>query len=166
MNIFILHNNIEENVKMYCDQHVRKMIIETAQLLSFVHHKFPSDDIDINQIYKNSKSHSNHPCTIWTQSSINNYKYLSLLGKYLGIEYTYRFGKIHATEKVIEYLSNNIPNLPNIPMTTFALTMPEIYQDKSDVVGSYRTFYINEKQVFKRGPATWTKRKKPKFLIN
>ena len=34
MNIFMLHEDPEENVKLHCDKHVVKMILEYAQMLS------------------------------------------------------------------------------------------------------------------------------------
>ena len=33
MNIFILDNDIEQCARYHCDQHVGKMILESAQLL-------------------------------------------------------------------------------------------------------------------------------------
>lgn len=172
MNIFILHKNPKTNAKYYCDQHVRKMILETAQLLSFAHYRSPSR-AKKDKIYKDSKSHGMHPCAIWVRQSSDNYNYLCKIGLALCREYTHRFGKIHKTQAVLKYLSLRRPELPLIPITPFALAMPKEYQFISkienktvfrDAVKSYRRYYKAEKLEFKRGPATWTNRKKPPFL--
>lgn len=173
MNIFILHKDIKTNTQFYCDQHVRKMILETAQLLSFAQYE-TDNKIKYPRIYKDSKSHHNHPCAKWLYRSKDNYKYLAKLGMALCKEYTFRFGKIHKTQKVMEYLKSHVPPLPDIGMTPFELCMPKEYhfislvKDKTvfrDAIKSYKRYYRVEKQTFKRGPAIWTKRDKPDFLI-
>ena len=173
MNIFILHKDPKQNVKLYCDQHVRKMILETAQLLSFAHYHHHSR-AKKEKIYKDSKSHTNHPCALWVRESWANYDYLCKLGMALCKEYTYRWGKIHKTETVLKYLSKIRPVLPLTSLTPFNLCMPKEYhfiskiENKTvfrDAIKSYRRYYKAEKQTFKNGPATWTKRNKPEFLI-
>jgi hypothetical protein len=51
MNIFILHKNPKTGAKYHSDQHVRKMILETAQLLSFAHYRHYSR-AKLGKIYK------------------------------------------------------------------------------------------------------------------
>ena len=80
MNIFYLDSDIELNAKYHNDKHVVKMILESAQLLCGVHWY-----LGRSAPYK--FSHKNHPCSIWTRSSINNYNYLCKLGKALCKEY-------------------------------------------------------------------------------
>lgn len=93
MNIFILHKNPKISAKYHSDQHVRKMILETAQLLSFAHYRHYSR-AKLGKIYKDSKSHTNHPCAKWVRESWANYNYLCKLGLALCREYTFRFGKV------------------------------------------------------------------------
>lgn len=171
MNIFILHKDIQQNAQYHSDQHVRKMILETAQLLSFCLHRFGAKEgFKKDKIYKYSKSHGEHPCAKWVYESTKNYRYLANLGIHLCIEYNYRFGKVHATTEVMRYLAARIPNIPKPPLTPFALVMPTTYQriDKIEnkrvfrnAVKSYRNYYNHEKHTFKNGPATWTNREIP-----
>ena len=88
------------------------MIVETAQMLSNCHEE--------GLRYKHT--HINHPCSIWARESIENYIWLCELGINLCSEYMFRYGKIHKTEKILVWLSNNIPaNLERKGLTKFAL---------------------------------------------
>ena len=71
MNIFYLHKDPRICAQMYCDKHVVKMIIESAQMLCTTHHI-----LGAAAPYK--KIHVNHPCTVWTRESIDNYNWLKL----------------------------------------------------------------------------------------
>ena len=110
MNIFFLSINPEVCAIMHCDKHVRKMILEYAQMLCTAHH--------VCGRYKNPKlykiSFKNNPCTVWARTSSGNYLYLYILFINLCKEYTRRFGKIHATETQLEYCLSFIPiYIPN-----------------------------------------------------
>ena len=65
MNIFVLDNDPFKAAEYQCDKHVVKMVLETAQLLCSAHETAP---------YK--RTHYNHPCAIWTRSSLSNYMWL------------------------------------------------------------------------------------------
>ena len=114
MNIFYLHEDPEISAKMHCDKHVVKMIIEYAQLMSTAHRildgdeyegktkigrrirrwKHPNKNIE-NTIYK--ASHINHPSAVWARTSVANYVWLYNLFEKLCDEYTFRYGKTHAS---------------------------------------------------------------------
>ena len=146
----------------HCDKHVVKMIIETAQLLYTSHWVLSPTKIP-EFAYK--KSHVNHPSAIWVRESIENYDWLSELGMELCYEYTHRYGKIHKTQKHIEWLIRNPPfNIPDIPMTSLRLAMPDEYK-KEDPVEAYRIFY-RESKFKQRGIVTYRKRDWPEFLIS
>lgn len=102
MNIFVLDENPQVAAKMHNDKHVVKMILESAQLLCGVHHM--TDPLTTEQVpYK--LSHKNHPCSIWARQCVENYIWLCDLGLSLCEEYTYRYGKRHKSQDVIEWLS-------------------------------------------------------------
>lgn len=148
MNIFVLDQDQKKAAEYHCNKHVVKMIVETAQLLSFIHHLSGSG---MDWMYKLSKTHSKHPCTIWTLKSLDNYIWLCNLGLSLCSEYTYRYGKVHKTEEKILQFLNFLPHIPNIGLTEFALAMPLDYVNKrSDIfetaIDSYRKYYIEDKQ--------------------
>ena len=90
MNIFILDNDPVKAAQQQCDKHVVKMIVESAQMLSTAHrmldghvelrpsksgkrmvkHYILNDKRD-DILYK--AVHYNHPCTVWTMESHENY---------------------------------------------------------------------------------------------
>jgi hypothetical protein len=159
MNIFYLHNNPEICAQYHLDKHVVKMILETAQLLYSVHWilntKLPSD------AYK--KTHINHPCSIWTRTSVDNYIWLCELGKELCKEYTFRYGKIHKTQRHIEWLLINIPCLPKLGFTEPYQAMPQEYKVLNNSIEGYRNFYIKNK-ILERGINKFTKRIIPNWI--
>jgi hypothetical protein len=156
MNIFFLDENPTLSAQYHVDKHVVKMILETAQLLCGVHHMTVHDTIhDTGQVpYK--LSHKNHPCSIWCRESLSNYLYLCELGLELSKEYTYRYGKRHKSQDVIEWCLINKPNIPDIEFTDPAKAMPDEFKVDS-VVESYRNYYIGAKSNL----AAWKNREKP-----
>jgi len=154
MNIFLLDTDTKKCAQYHCDKHVVKMILETAQLLCGVHHM-------TNQIteapYK--LSHRNHPCSIWARESLSNYLYLCELGLELCKEYTYRYGKRHKSQEVIEWCLINKPNISDKEFTEPARAMPDEYKSNC-VVESYRNYYMGEKSKI----AVWKNRETPEWF--
>jgi hypothetical protein len=154
MNIFFLDWDTKKCAEYHCDKHVVKMILETAQLLCTVHHV---SDTQIEIPYR--IVHKNHPCSIWSRTSLSNYLYLSELGLELGNEYTFRYGKKHKSSEIIEWSILNKPNIPDIGFTSPPLAMPEQYKE-TDPIQSYRNYYMGEKLKF----ANWKNRDIPHWL--
>jgi hypothetical protein len=152
MNIFVLNDNPTIAAKEHCDQHVVKMPLETAQMLSTVLHQY-----GINGLYK--PCFQKHPCTIWTGVNRSNFRWLCKLGLELCAEYTRRYGKIHKSQTVIEQAYQFVDLLPTGKLTPFALAMPIQYQFSKSAVVSYRCYYVGEKKKF----ATY-KTKQPRWF--
>jgi hypothetical protein len=131
------------------------MILETAQLLCGVHHM--TDQVTDQVPYK--LSHKNHPCAIWSRESLSNYLYLCDLGLELCREYTYRYGKRHKSQDVIEWCIVNKPNIVDKGFTEPARAMPDEYKVDS-IVESYRNYYIGEKSKI----AVWKNREIPEWF--
>jgi hypothetical protein len=142
MNIFILHLNPKTCAQMHLDKHVVKMILETCQMLCAVWHVTDPNHEIYTPPYK--LAHKNHPCSIWVRESLSNYKWLCELGLELCLEYTYRYGKTHASEKHIRVLAEQTPPIPDLGFTKPAQAMPDMYKDK-DPVEAYRHYYFFEK---------------------
>lgn len=157
MNIFFLDENPTLSAQYHVDKHVVKMILETAQLLCSVHHV--TEQVTEQVPYK--LSHKNHPCAVWARQSLSNYLYLCELGLELCKEYTYRYGKRHKSQDVIEWCLINKPNIPDVGFTEPAKAMPDEYKVKS-VVESYRNYYMGAKSGF----AVWKNREKPSWFKN
>lgn len=152
MNIFILDMDVCKCVEYYIDKHVIKMILESAQMLCTAHWIAGS-----RAPYK--KTHYNHPCAKWTRESLSNYKWLCKLALQICKEFTYRRGKIHKTQYVIEWCIENLPNIEDKGLTKFVLAMPNQYKCECPVE-SYRRYYVGEK----RKIASYTKRNWPEFF--
>jgi len=153
MNIFVLDESPSTSAQMQCDKHVVKMILETAQMLCTVAH---SQGFDAP--YR--ATHKNHPCTVWTGQSKQNWNWLIEHGLALCEEYTGRYGKIHKSQQHIEWCRSLDIDLPQVGLLSFAQAMPSQYKNKCAVT-AYRAYYRGEKATF----ATW-KRNKPNWWTN
>ena len=156
MNIFFLDYDPKKCAQYHNDKHVVKMILETAQLLCGVHHTISNETTNIP--YK--LSHKNHPCAIWSRESLSNYLYLCDLGLELCKEYTYRYGKRHKSQEVIEWCITNLPNISDKDFTTPPKAMPDEYK-VNDVIESYRNYYRGAKKDF----AKWKNREIPEWFL-
>ena len=155
MNIFVLDWDVKKCAEFHNDKHVVKMILENAQLLCGVHHM--THQVTHQVPYK--LSHKNHPCSIWARESLTNYLWLCELGLELSKEYTYRYGRRHKSQDVIEWCIENKPNIQDEGFTEPARAMPEQYKVKS-VVESYRNYYNGEKVSFSK----WKNRQTPTWF--
>lgn len=164
MNVFILDYDVSRIPELMCDQHVVKMILETAQLLCSAHHIVDPGNTEIP--YK--LTHKNHPCAVWTRQSVFNYSFLVSLGEELCKEYTYRFHRTHKTQQHIEWLRLNVPNLPSTDFSTPPQCVGTTSK-RSCIVEAYRQYYINKYMSWrwnKRRRMRFTKRDVPQFLLD
>jgi len=152
MNIFYLDKEPKLCAQYHVDKHVVKMILETAQLLSTTHWVLGGEGP-----YK--QTHKNHPSAIWARSNKSNYTWLCELGMELCKEYTHRYGKTHKTQQHIEWLSTNIPNIPDGKFTQPTLAMPEQYKSE-DHIKSYQLYYVKDKSHLH----SWKNRETPEFI--
>jgi hypothetical protein len=154
MNIFFLDFDTKKCAEYHCDKHVVKMILETAQLLCGSHWVTGGE-----APYK--LSHKNHPCAIWVRESLSNYLYLCDLGLELCKEYTYRYGKRHKSQDIIEWCLINKPNIHDVDFTTPPLAMGDEFKIDNDVIESYRNYYREAKKKFVK----WKCRPIPDWFI-
>ena len=134
MNLFVTDLSPVVSAKNHCNVHLRKMIVETAQLLSTAH--IVCDGVQV--AYK--KTHHNHPCAVWVRASTDNYLWAWQLLLAMCSEYRYRFDKPHLTETHLQAL-RMIPTMPSIGLTPFAMAMPE-HLRSDDVCASYRRYLL------------------------
>jgi len=157
MNIFALSRNVKACARFHCDQHVVKMPVETAQLLSTALHCHDQErwaELNASGLaYK--PTHFNHPCAVWARECVNNYLWLGALGRELCAEYWFRFARerqrTHKSATVLDALIANAPRLPRLPcITPFPMVMPQEYVVGHDPVASYRNYYRLHKASFAR----------------
>ena len=182
MNIFCIDSDPVKAAQMLCDKHAGgKMVVESGQMLSTAHRMLdgmkhqrasksgkrtvdywihPDKTLD-KTLYK--AVHYNHPCTVWTMQSSNNYIWHYIHFISLCNEYTYRYGKIHKTdEKLRDVLMGTPKNIPIGRMTKQPLAMksnPECMFE--DVVESYRAYYQTKQ---KRFDMVWSRRDVPDWF--
>jgi hypothetical protein len=159
MNIFALDNNPIQAAQWLCDKHVVKMILESAQLLSTAHRVL--DDVPAGSpLYK--KTHENHPCAIWVRESFANYVWLYYHLRALLQEYTYRYGKHHKVEELMDVLIIPPDNIHHsLDQTEFAQAMPEQYKIPGNPIQAYRNYYKHEKLRIAR----YTNRDFPEWML-
>lgn len=100
-------------------------------------------------------SHANHPCARWTRETDANYHWLAQLLRSVLQQYTARYGRVHGTQRVEDFLSRAPRNIRRDTMTPFVQTMPDEYKQE-DAVEAYRDFYAGEKSRFARWTAPST----------
>jgi hypothetical protein len=156
VNIFVLDGDPAKAARMLCDQHVLKMTVESAQILSAAHriHHSPQE----RDVYR--LTHANHPCSRWARRSKQNYEWLLKHWRAQLREYEYRYGREHASGRLQPFLRKAPEGLGDCGLTPFVQAMPERYRAES-AVQAYRDYYIAEKIFCKwrhrRRPPKWYK---------
>ena len=177
MNIFYLHPDPKICAELHNDKHVVKMILEYAQLLSTAHRVL--DGIQSVGVGKTNRkqtryvisderehtlylsTHINHPSAIWVRQSYENYEWLYKLFIAVLDEYTYRYGKIHATARLIDALYTPPTHIPKgVGFTEPTPAMPDEYKVSGNSVRSYINYYLGAKQHL----ASWKKRQIPEWF--
>ena len=158
MNIFYLDTN-PKIVSIYlCDRHCVKMILESAQMLCTAHRILGTDSVsDYLGLYKST--HKNHPCSVWTRASSNNYKWHFKLFTAMLDEYKFRYKRIHACTKLMSPLSEHPYKIPCLNFTAPPQCMPDEYKC-NDTVKAYRNYYKYGKSHI----AEWKFRNRPLFM--
>jgi hypothetical protein len=176
MNIFYLHPEPKICAQQHVDKHCVKMILEYAQLLSTAHRVLDgtlsttlsnsgrkrqtytlSDDRD-DVLY--SATHINHPSAIWVRQSSSNYGWLYRLFGELCNEYTHRYGKIHATQRLDSALMMSPNNITIGDFTEPTPAMPDEYKVAGDSIQSYHNYYNGDKKRM----FSWKKRETPSWV--
>lgn len=176
MNIFYLHEDPRQCAEWMVDKHVVKMILETAQLLSTAHRLLDGvESIDTSSGRKKrvytlnderntifySATHINHPSAVWARQSVENYIWLVDHLFALSDEYTYRYGKRHATMTKMGYDIQSPPhNLKEWDMTPMPSCMDEQYKIGEDPIANYRNYY----KYGKASMHNWKKREAPEWI--
>ena len=181
MNIFYVHSDPKICAQQHVDKHVVKMILEYAQLLSTAHRVLDgSEHTTVSQSGRKKKiwlltdsrdsnlysaTHINHPSAKWARHSEQNYRWLFTLWCELLAEYTYRYGKQHASSRLLTYLARPPKSIKmDEQFCAPWRAMPDEYKfDRSEpdyTVKSYRAYYLCAKtQMLK-----WKNRETPDWV--
>jgi hypothetical protein len=139
---------------MCCDQHVRKMILESCQML--VTARVMAGELPAGTRYTTLRM-KNHPCAVWVREGGLGWLERHMLG--LCAEYEHRFsGVAHATYR---FYFEEVGAL--FAPVAVGLAQPlcvSVERDEGDAVGTYRRYYVQEKARF----ASWTRRAPPRWF--
>lgn len=116
MNIFVLACHPNAAAQLHCDQHVCKMIVETAQMLytyldsigllpAFLEACKGIVDTDGNAIVPYKPTHKHHPCVLWLHGGRSHFHWLGALGMHLCWRYKAIYGKEHKTTQHLTLLN-------------------------------------------------------------
>jgi hypothetical protein len=118
-------------------------------------------DDNRNDILYNA-THINHPSAVWCRESVSNYSWLVDHLFALSAEYTYRYGKKHATMAKLGYEIQSPPfNLKEYDPTPMPSCMDKEYIISDDPVINYRNYY----KVGKTRMHSWKKREVPSWIL-
>ena len=163
MNIFVTDTDPVVCASHHCDKHEAKMILESAQMLCAVHHRYGST---FPNIYK--ETHKNHPCTLWAGENQRNYFWLLDLFYALNRQ---RVARGKATHKSFRDLAHRLEKAPDgLPdaseRTPFAQAMPDQFKCE-DATVAYKRYLLSKRDEWRtRGlDFTYEGREIPHFLM-
>lgn len=183
MNIFYLDKDPIKAAQSHCDQHVSKMILESAQLFSTAaFYLLPSHEyLAIRpRIYK--PSYPSHPCNLWLRESpsLRKLEYLYTLACELdSIRQTQWNSSEHASLPVLKTCYEFLLHSPKIPILEPSWNdppkaMPAIFKHntKLDTVEAYRVYYVSKHRKWlsrsnkhPSGGMTWEGREIPNWFL-
>jgi hypothetical protein len=169
MNIFALSTSPQEAASFHCDQHIHKMILESAQMLSNAARKFyPS--LARGRVYE--KAHENHPCTIWVSSSHSNMAWLCALATSLEEIRLDQGHNPHASMDIVstvkDFLGSTVNPAEHTPFAEAMYPHIRIRQDLT-TVQKYRLYYRKKHVEWKTNTGrgmTYKNRAVPEFLAD
>ena len=141
MNIFVLHEDPERAAQMLCDCHLRKMCVETAQVLSAVMMRKGMELVDDMPKPQNV----NHPVivAIDTNDKIN---WVCYYNSFLHMEYFRRFRNEHAYEELSWEYIHCLATSPCNDCTDLAKCCGDMDVSDMDIVTAYRKYYAEVKK--------------------
>ena len=169
MNIFALHQSPQQSARAHCDQHLHKMILESAQIVSSAFH--------LRQFYvpwAYKPTHLNHPCVRWAAESNHNVVWilevareLENIRQELGCPY-------HSSSEVIKYAYDFLQD--GLPYCRADLAYPRICAMPIEIrtLGGisteekYQEYYRRKNKnwtVLDKRPMTWKNRPIPSFML-
>lgn len=104
MNIFVVSYNPKTCAQALDDLRLRKMVLETAQMLCTVLNLEAGSQVTNYRV-----THAHNPLTKWAKNE-TNWAWLWELGDELGNEYIHRFDSRHASHLIIQGLTFRWPD--------------------------------------------------------
>lgn len=151
MNIFTLSltHSPQESARFHCDQHLHKMILESAQMLSTA---FFHKGIQSPYLYK--PAYPKHPCTLWTIRDPANAYWLCKLATELEVIRQELNHPFHSSSDVIkfclDYLEEDWPNIFNVNPSSYVFAGPAFLalNQTLSVPQKYQAYYLKKAQAW------------------
>lgn len=162
MNIFFSDADPVKAAQNLDDKRVVKMILESAQMLCTA--------LRLNNathLAQYKATHGNHPSNVWCRTTDSNYAWLLAHMIALCDEYSFRYGKVHASEALIPNLRAGQAFIPKGPLTPFAncaarSDMGIDFKWMTDVTSAYKMYLVSRWARDSKFP-NWSKRGQPQF---
>lgn len=182
MNLFYLDHDLDRCAEYHIDDHVGKMQLEAAQLLTttvwvdklfgYTPRKLTKEELGVIRDAKRNEptiddrvftrylpTHINNPCAVWARSSLEHHYWIICYINALNSETVWRGNKSHASCAEANRLPEPV-NLPDNgwtePFRAIGDNLREELKGES-IVDAYRRFYMLDKWPF----AEWKVRGKP-----
>lgn len=151
MNIFVLDESPSIAARMLCDCHLRKMCVETAQILSGVMLRRGMTLLDGMPKPQNI----NHPVIVAAED-ITNTEWVAEYNWALQSEYYYAFGKEHKYSTLVNAYYERFGN-PFAKETpeNLAICCGDLDISGLDIVLAYRKYYIEVKKPQLQSKGLW-----------
>ncbi len=167
LNIFFVHINPTLAAIALPDAHIRKMVVESTQLLANAYHLEravrPPPVTSEGKPYR--PAFLNHPAAKWAVEDFKQWDWLRMHAISLANEFEYRWAQPHATLAALRYMTENLPLawMTNREFYAPPMLMPDEY--KSRIAGHIKSYreYIRRG---KRHLHTWTRRLPPLWLVD
>lgn len=159
MQLFILDRVPTAAARMLCDIHLRKMCLETAQILSSVMINY-----NIRLTSQMPRAYNpRHPVI----KALNNHVKINWTVVYnfaLHSEYHHRFDKFHCYHSLCQSYAEALyyNNIENIFDDSFARNFKDIQINTPDIVEAYREYYRYKKTIIRQWH--YTDRMEPEWL--
>jgi hypothetical protein len=152
MNIFVLDQNPKTAAQMLCDCHVRKMCVETAQILSGVMLRRNLPLLDGMPKPQNI----NHPVIVAAEESVLGTNWLLLYALNLDHEFYYRFGKLHKYSDIFDQYVRilEVPSIGHLPYN-LAKCCGNLDVSGLGIVSAYRKYYTEVKKPALQSKGLW-----------
>lgn len=151
------------------------MLLESAQMLCNAHHHVGTENVPYRA------THMNHPCSVWTRTSLSNYNWLLLLAFELENERLFRGFKRSKCLDTLMWCRTHTPSIPELGRTNFVIATTGQDSTGMTAVEAYRKYYVNTKQgmyvkqrklsesnytISKFRRYTWKRRGMPEWFAN
>ena len=168
MNIFVLDPNPIIAASLHCDQHLHKMILESAQIVSTA---MIQREFHIPGLYK--LAYPKHPCTKWAAASNHNILWICELAMELeSIRQSIKNCDYHSSSEVIklvyDFIQHELPYASSTAHTPFIFAGPAIISIRpGSTIDHYKQYYRkkhNNWLVDKGAGMTYKGRSVPDFM--